>query len=249
MITYSRRTLLGKAHCLARAWCEHINARVHREIGAAPVDRLAVERAHLHAVPDQPHTSALGEERLVNEDQTVRFGSVRYSTPPGHVDSRVWCRVVGDELVIVAMSDAGAAEIARHRLSTPGNPRIVDVHYPHHPGGNQPRPPRPRPRSKVEADFLDIGDGAHQWLVEAAATGATRVRAKMARAVEFAAILGTARVDQALGLAAAAGRFDEHDLGSILDHVSTRGDVGDLVHADEAHSVQPGTGSWRRFGA
>jgi transposase len=230
-------------------WCDHVNARLHRETGAAPVDRLATERAHLHPLPAEPHTAALGEERLVNEDQTVRFGSVRYSTPPGHVDTRVWCRVVGDELAIVAMTKAGTVEIARHALSTPGNPRVVDEHYPHHPGGNHPRAPRPRPRSKAEVDFLDIGDGAHAWLVEAAATGAVRVRAKMARAVEFAAILGTAKVDRALGLAAAAGRFDEADLGSILDHLSGRGDSGDLFRVNEAHSVQPGTGSWERFGA
>ncbi|MEV8518156.1 IS21 family transposase, partial [Dactylosporangium sp. NPDC051484] len=29
-------------------WCERVNARVHRETRAAPVDRLAAERAHLH---------------------------------------------------------------------------------------------------------------------------------------------------------------------------------------------------------
>jgi hypothetical protein len=212
------------------------------------VDRLAVERAHLHVLPADPHTAGLGEERLVNEDQTVRVGSVRYSTPPGHVGTRVWCRTVGEELAIVAMTNTGTAEIARHQLSTPGNPRILDAHYPHHPGGNHPRPPRPRARSKAEADFLAIGDGAHAWLVEAAATGTSRVRAKMARAVEFAAILDAARVDQALGLAAAAGRFDEHDLGSILDHLATRGEPGDLVHVDETHSAQPGTASWERFG-
>jgi transposase len=234
------------AACLE--WCDHINARPHRETGVAPIERLAVERGLLHALPPDPHVAALGEERLVNDDQTVRYGSVRYSTPPGHVDTRVWCRVVGEELAIVAMTGTGLTEIARHPLSTPGNPRILDEHYPHHPGGNHPRPPRPRPRTKAEADFLAIGDGAHAWLVEAAATGTVRVRAKMARAVEFAAILGTATVDQALGLAAAAGRFDEADLGSILDHLALNGNPGDLVRADETHSAQPGTGSWRRFG-
>jgi hypothetical protein len=70
----------------------------------------------------------------------------------------------------------------------------------------------------------------------------------MARAVEFATILGKGKVDQALGLAAAAGRFDEHDLGSILDHLALRGDPGDLVHADESHSAQPGTSAWGGFG-
>ncbi len=70
----------------------------------------------------------------------------------------------------------------------------------------------------------------------------------MTRAVEFATILGPAKVDQALGLAAAAGRFDDTDLGSILDHLATRGEPGDLVVADETHSAQPGTASWERFG-
>ena len=172
-------------------------------------------------LPAEPHAAALGEERLVSEDQTVRFGSVRYSTPPGHVGTRVWCRVVGEELVIVAMTGSGTAEIARHLLSTPGNPRIVDAHYPHHPGGNQPRPPRPRPRTEGRGRVPGHRRRRAAWLVEAAATGATRVRAKMARAVEFATIIGADKVDQALGLAAAAGRFDDHDLGSIIDHWPT----------------------------
>ncbi|MDI5936756.1 MULTISPECIES: hypothetical protein [unclassified Micromonospora] len=80
---------------------------MHRKTSAAPVDRLAVERAHLHVLPGEPHTAALGEERLVNDDQTVRVGSVRYSTPPGHVGTRVWRRTVGEELVIVAVTNTG----------------------------------------------------------------------------------------------------------------------------------------------
>jgi hypothetical protein len=62
-------------------WCQRVNARPHRETKAAPVDRLAIERRHLHPAPVQPHQVALGEQRLVDEkDQTIRFGSVRYST-------------------------------------------------------------------------------------------------------------------------------------------------------------------------
>ena len=173
-----------------RELCDQVNGRVHRETAAVPADRLAVERAMLHVLPAEPHALALGEERLVGDDQTVRFGSVRYSTPPGHVGTRVWCRVVGEELVIVARTGRGAVEIARHRLSTPGSPPICDEHYPHHPGGNGPRQPRPRPRTEAEAAFLAIGDGAQRWLVEAAASGAARIRSKMARAVELAAVLG-----------------------------------------------------------
>jgi hypothetical protein len=70
----------------------------------------------------------------------------------------------------------------------------------------------------------------------------------MARAVEFATIMGAEKVDHALGLAAAAGRFDENDLGAILDHLALHGDPRDLVRADETHSAQPGTSAWGRLG-
>lgn len=229
-------------------WCARVNTRPHRETKAAPVDRLVVERRHLHPVPAEPYQVALGEDRLVDDDQTIRFGSVRYSTPPGYVGQRVWCRVVGEELVIVAGATAGLAEVARHELSTPGTPRIAGEHYPNHPGGNLPRPPKPRPRTEEEVAFLGLGQGAHRWLVEAGAAGAARVRSKMATAVKLAAALGVEKVDQALGLAAIAGRFGDGDLASILDHLAATGTPGAVVVADEAHSAQPGTGSWGRLG-
>jgi hypothetical protein len=229
-------------------WCERINNRVHRETKAVPAQRLMAERQHLHVLPGQPHLIALGEERLVNDDQTIRWGSVRYSTPKGHVGQKVWCRVAGDELVIVAGTTAGLAEIARHGLSTPGNPSIRDEHYPDHPGGNLPRQPKLRPRTAEEIAFLALGEGARRWLIEAGACGASKVRAKMARAVELAAILGPVTVDKALGLAAIAGRFGEADLASILDHLATAGAPTDVVFADENHSVQPGTSPWQGFG-
>jgi hypothetical protein len=229
-------------------FCEKVNHRVHRETAAQPADRLLIERRHLHVLPVEPHAVALGEERLVDDDQTIRFSSVRYSTPPGQVGSKVWCRVVGEELVIVARTATGLAEITRHQLSTPGNPRIADEHYPHHPGGNLPRAPKVRPRTAQEVAFLDLGEGAHRWLIEASAVGAQRIRSKMARAVELAAVVGADRVDDALGLAAIAGRFADGDLLSITDHLAGAGAVTDIVVADEAHSVQPGTSGWERLG-
>jgi transposase len=241
----------GELEDACKSWCGRVNARIHRESAAVPDQRLAAERARLHPLPADPYVLALGDERLVNEDQTIRFGSVRYSTPPGHVGDRVWCRVHGSELVIVARSeqDDGLTEIARHQLSTPGNPRICDAHYPHHPGGNGPRHPRPRARTAAEEAFLNLGEGAARWLTEAAAAGAQRVRSKMARAVELAAVTGPAAVDQALGLAAVTGRFGDDDLPAILDHLSRPGPAGELVTADEAHSAQPGTSGWAALSA
>jgi transposase len=224
-------------------FCDQVNARTHRETGRVPTDALQQERTRLHSLPVAPFTAALGETRTVNTDQTIRFGSVRYSVPPGLIGTEVWVRVDGDEIVIVADrgsgTDTGLAEVARHRLSTPGKPRIDLAHYPDHPqtpnGG--PRPPRPRAGSAAEAAFLALGPGAHSWLVEAAAAGAQRVRSKMTAAVELAALVGAEPVDAALGIAAAAGRFADGDLLAIVEHRAGGAPSAELVVADEAHSV------------
>ena len=81
---------------------------------------------------------------------------------------------------------------------------------------------------------MAIGDGAERWLAEAAASGAPRIRSKMVRAVELAAVVGAGTVDGALGLAAMAGRFDEGDLASIIDHLAAERETAEVVIADEA---------------
>ena len=70
----------------------------------------------------------------------------------------------------------------------------------------------------------------------------------MARAVELAALVGREQVEAALALAAAAGRFAEGDLPSILDYLAGREPGGAPIILDEAFSVQPGTGAWTGFG-
>ena len=239
-------------------FCEKVNNRVHRETNRVPAEALLVEQARLHPIPAAPFTAALGETRTVNADQTIRFGSVRYSTPPGLVGCEVWVRADGDELVIVAnLNDdrldrlgTGLVEVARHRLSTPGNPRIDLAHYPDHPQqpDGSPKPPQPKGRSVAEKAFLALGPGAHSWLVEAAAVGAQRVRSKMTAALELAALVGTEPVDAALGAAAAAGRFAEADLLAIVQHRANGASIASLVVAEQDHSAQPGASAWASFG-
>ncbi len=144
---------------------------------------------------------------------------------------------------------AGLTEVARHQLSLPGRPVIDLSHYPDHPQGMDggPRQPRPKPVNEAEKAFLDLGPGAKSWLIEAAAAGTSRMRVKMAAAVELAALVGVGEVDIALGLAATAGRFAE-DLMSIVQHRRHDSRPADLVVADESHSVQPGTSAWADFG-
>ena len=226
-----------------------VNARPHAETRRPPVEMLATESARLHVLPVEPFAAALGETRLVRDDQTVRWGSVRYSVPKFWVGRAVWCRVHGEELIIVGRNDAGElTEIWRHRLSTPGNPRILDEHYPDHRAGGGPKLRVLHPNDDAERAFLVLGDGAERWLREACATGVARIRSKMAAAVELAALVGAEPVDRALGMAALAGRFAESDLASIVNHLDGTDAIGDLVYPDEAFSAQRGTSAWEGFG-
>lgn len=89
--------------------------------------------------------------------------------------------------------------------------------------------------------------GRGVWLTEAAATGATRVRAKMAEAVELARLHGEQVVDRALGQAGTAGRFAEGDLAAILTHQATAA-AGRAGRAGEDHTLAQGTAGWAGFG-
>ena len=226
--------------------CAAINAREHRESRRIPAEALHEERALMHRLPLEPYTAALGETRRVEANQTIRFGSVRHSVPKAWVDHEVWCRVEGDELVVVSRDDAGLREIWRHELSVPGKARVLEEHYPGHPNGRVTLQPVLRPQTETERAFLALGAGAEIWLTMAAATGVSRIRAKMGRATELALLLGAGRVNDALRRAAGAGRLGEHDLASILEHPDR--EQAPPVMADSRFSTQRGPGAWEVVG-
>jgi hypothetical protein len=236
-----------QAACVA--FCAEVNTREHRGTGRIPDVELQAERSRLHPLPAQPVTVAFGQTRRVGWDATISVDGARYSVPYQHVDDRVWVRWAGDELVVTIIEPDGAREITRHPRGQRGRPSINDAHYPaDHPGRRVvPGDRTPRATNPAEEAFLAIGDGAKAWLVEAAATGAGRVRSKMAEAVTFAKLHGNTAVDQALGTAALAGRFADRDLASILAHQQT-GPTGPTTRASETHSLQPGTAGWAGFG-
>lgn len=228
-------------------FCERVNAREHRVTRQAPVVLLADERSRLHPLPQMPHTLAFGETRKVSWQSTISVGGAIYSVPSTLVDERVWARVAGDELVVVhAEAPQGPREVARHQLTTPGQPRISPEHYPPRPPGALER--HPRAGSADEAAFLAIGPAAAEWLTKAAAAGTARLRRKMAEAIALAKLHGRAEVEEALAAAATAGRFGDGDLASILAH-QRAGTVIELpVRASEAQTLQRSTAAWEGFG-
>jgi hypothetical protein len=228
-------------------FCDRVNAREHRITRRAPAVMLAEERQRLHRLPDLPHTVCFGQTRRVSWQSTISVGGALYSVPSTLVDERVWARTDGGELIVVhADSPNGSREVARHALTTPGRPSICEEHYPPRPAGAVER--KPRAHGADEQAFLQIGPAAERWLIAAAAAGTTKLRRKLAEAVALAKLHGSEAVDEALAVAADAGRFADGDLAAILAHRG--GEVIPLpVRAGEQQSLQRSTRSWEGFGA
>jgi transposase len=231
-------------------FCEKVNARPHRLTKRPPDQMLVEERARLHPVAAVPHTVAFGTTRVVPANTPmVTFESGQYSVPHQLLGQTVWVRTHGvgadEQVILVHVGEQGPVEVARHPRATPGTPKIDDAHFPPQPAGPLGR--RPRARSAAESEFLDLGEGARLWLIEAAAAGTTKMRVKMGQALALAKLFDPVEVDWALGHAAVHGRFAEADLSSILDHHARQPKAGEH-RASEDSSLTQGTSAWAQLG-
>ena len=232
-------------------FCDRVNTRMHRTTRRAPAEMLAEEQPRLHPVAATPFTVAFGTTRQVPVNTPmVAFEYGQYSVPHQLMGATVWVRVQGqgadEQIVITHVGPDGPTEVARHLRATPGTPRLDDTHFPAAPEGALDR--TPRAKTSAEAEFLGIGEGARLWLVEAAAAGTTKMRVKMAAAVQLARLFSPAEVDWALGHAAVHGRFAEADLAFILDHHRQHQARGPEHRAGEDRSLTQGTSSWASYG-
>jgi transposase len=237
------------------AFEQTVNNRVHRITRRVPAEMLEQERARLHPVAAKTFTVAYGVTRIVPPNTPmVTFEAGQYSVPHVLLGETVWVRVHGagacdgEQVVLTHVGPDGPVEVARHERATPGSPRINDAHFPPAPPGALER--KPVARNVAEAQFLALGEGARLWLTEAAAAGSTKIRVKMADAVQLAKLFDASLVDWALGHAAVHGRFAEADLASILDHHAHSGSPLAAQHrASEDASLTQGTSGWARLGA
>jgi Mu transposase, C-terminal domain len=99
-----------------------VNARPHRITRRAPAEMLAEERARLHPVPAAPFTAALGVTRKVGALSLAAFEGGQYPVPHELAGQAVRVGRHGGQVVITHAGPAGPAEVARHQVTTPGQP-------------------------------------------------------------------------------------------------------------------------------
>ncbi|MBX6751487.1 MAG: IS21 family transposase [Micromonosporaceae bacterium] len=200
---------LAAANAAAIAWCAQVNAAVHSEIAAIPDERLAVERDVLRALPSLRATMRLGVARKVDKLSTVRIGSARYSVPHMLRGQLVDVTTADDRVQVWHQGEL----VAEHRLVPPGSSSIVDEHY------DRPKqaPVRAvRPRTKVEQQFLALGEDAVAFLRAAAAAGTPRLPAHLAAITALRDAHGHEALAAALRRAVQFRRFTADDVRSIL---------------------------------
>lgn len=235
------------------AFMEDVNSSVHRATLEIPKDMLRlVEQPKLHPVPAVPVTASFGQVRQVPPNTPmVTYEHSRYSVPHTLMGQRVWVRGTDTHVIIVHVDKAGPVEVARHKLTRPGVPAVIDAHFPPASAGALERVIRPS--NRAEEEFLALGAGAALWLKEAAAAGTNKIRHKMERAATLAKVMGNDVVDQGLGAAAVHHRFTHEDLVSIITNTATgepSSTINNTRHAvtDQSQWLSQGTSGWANFG-
>jgi transposase len=205
---------LPAANREAARWCAEVNAVVHSEIVAVPVDRLEQERLLLGPLPSlRPEgIGARPVSRKVDKLSCVRFGSARYSVPNRLIGTTVQLVVAKDRVQV--LQGLSGELLAEHPLRAPGEVSILDEHY----GSSRPDRPHRAARAKtvVEKRFLALGDTAEQFLIGAAAAGVSKLASELDQILVLQAAHGEPALLAALARAVQFQRWRADDVRSIL---------------------------------
>ena len=202
-------TDLVAANAAGAAWCVEVNAAVHSEICAVPVERLVAERELFGALPSLRARIGKLVIRKVDRLSCIRFGSARYSVPTRHIGKQVEVRVADSVVEVILLG----AVVATHAVVSPGEASVNDDHY----GGARPAPRRAvRPKTQAEIAFCSLGPVAETFIKAAAAAGMTKLASDLDELAGLEAAHGRDTLIAALERAVAFGRFRAHDVRSII---------------------------------
>jgi transposase len=201
---------LATANTKGLAWCDEVNAVMHSEICAVPMERLAKERELMGPLPSLRAQIGKLVTRKVDRLSCVRFGSARYSVPNVFIGRTVELVVQDGELLVVVLGEI----VATHAIVSPGENSILDEHY----GGPRPMPARPvRPKTASEKAFCALGPVAESFIKGAAARGMTSLKGDLEELAQLQAAHGADALIAALERAVAFGRYRAHDVRSIIE--------------------------------
>jgi transposase len=199
---------LAAANAAARHWGAEVNACIHSETCAVPIERLANEAQILRPLPSLRPPLRATTQRTVDRRGSIRFGSARYLVPEWLVGEHVDVAASEDKIII----RHGGGEIVRHEPVGPGEVAFGALADPAR------RPTRGvRPRTSAEIAFLGLGPSAESFLRSAAAAGTLRLESELAAIVELVPIWGHEAIVRALGRATRFRRFKAADVRAILD--------------------------------
>lgn len=198
----------------AATWCAEVNAVVHSEIAAIPMQRLVEERALLGELPSL-RPDGIGVRpvaRKVDKLSCVRFGSARYSVPNRLIGATVTLTIAQGRVQVVERFSGEI--VADHAVVAPGEVSILDEHY----GSTRPDKPTRAPRAKTatEQRFLALGEVAERFLLGAAAAGVSKLPSELEQILVLLDAHGEPALLAALARAVEFKRWRADDVRSIL---------------------------------
>ena len=231
-----------------RDWCQEKNTTVNA-YGFIPNTRLETERTHLKALPKQAYTVLAGQPRSVGtKTPMITFENASYSVPHTLMGHKVYvrCDRVQKKVVIThKATDGSTNHVATHPQCERGQTSIKDEHFPKgHPTGPLNRVVKPH--SDIEAKFLDIGQGAHDFVTVAAAEGTTHLKKRISLILDLMPAWTPQQLDTALQRAATTKRLRLSDIESILHNCPDQIPQPTTIPHIES-SLAQGTSGWAQI--
>jgi hypothetical protein len=108
-------------------WCDRVNQRVHRTVRAVPVERLALERERMRALPERLPELDRRVVMRVPQQPYLRVDRNDYSLDPAFAGRRVELRVSQTQVTAVVLDTGELA--CRHRRVFAGGLTITDPEH------------------------------------------------------------------------------------------------------------------------
>lgn len=179
----------------ARRWCdETANHRLHATTRERPADRLLVERARLHALPEHPFDSDFVAPVVISKEARVWLDTNAYSVPHEHVGKNALLRADDTRLRVVC----DGAVIAEHERSWDRRRNVEKKEHVDALLEKRPAARGPKRRDRIAA----LSDECRIYLQEIA-----RRRIKLDHEIVLAVELGEAHELSDLAAALAARAF------------------------------------------